>query len=92
MICLNKQYVAEKIAQNTYKIDESGVANCYLLIGEERALLIDTGCGAGNLKEAVLKLTQKPLLGALTHRHPDHAGGARQSGTDDAHKDEKKPI
>ena len=92
MICLNKHYVAEKIAKNTYKIDESGVANCYLLIGEERALLIDTGCGAGNLKEAVLKLTQKPLLVALTHRHPDHAGGARQFGTYYVHKDDKKTI
>lgn len=25
MICLNKYYVAEKIANDTYKIDESGV-------------------------------------------------------------------
>ena len=73
MVYLNKYYVAEKIAENTYKIDESGVANCYLLIGDEKALLIDTGCGAGNLKEAVEKITNKPLYVAVTHRHPDHA-------------------
>ena len=70
MICLNKHYIAEKIAKNTYKIDESGVANCYLLLGDDKALLIDTGCGAGNLKEAVSKLTHKPLIVAVTHRHP----------------------
>lgn len=92
MICLNKHYEAEKIAQDTYKIDESGVANCYLLIGEEKALLIDTGCGAGNLKEAVEKLTHKPLIVAVTHRHPDHAGGAWQFGTYYVHKDDKKTI
>ncbi len=92
MICLNKHYLAEKIAKDTYKIDESGVVNCYLLVGEERALLIDTGCGAGNLKEAVSKLTQKPLFVAVTHRHPDHAGGAWQFGTYYVHKDDKKTI
>lgn len=92
MICLNKHYIAEKIAKNTYKIDESGVANCYLLLGDDKALLIDTGCGAGNLKEAVSKLTHKPLIVAVTHRHPDHAGGAWQFGTYYVHKDDKKTI
>lgn len=92
MICLNKQYEAEKIAKNTYKIDESGVANCYLLIGDEKALLIDTGCGAGNLKEAVEKLTHKPLVVAVTHRHPDHAGGAWQFGAYYVHENDKKPV
>ena len=92
MIYLNQYYVAEKIAKNTYKIDESGVANCYLFIGDENALLIDTGCGAGNLKEAVKKLTNKPLFVAVTHRHPDHAGGAWQFGTYYMHKDDKKIL
>ena len=92
MICLNKQYEAEKIAKNTYKIDESGVANCYLLIGDEKALLIDTGCGAGNLKGAVSKLTHKPVIVAVTHRHPDHAGGAWQFGECYVHEADKKPV
>ena len=92
MISLNKQYAAEKIAENTYKIDESGMANCYLLIGDNKALLIDTGCGAGNLKEAVGKLTEKPVIVAVTHRHPDHAGGAWQFGTYYVHRDDKKIV
>ncbi len=92
MICLNQQYEAEKIAENTYKIDESGVANCYLLIGDDKALLIDTGCGAGNLKEAVSKLTDKPLFVAVTHRHPDHAGGAWQFGRFYVHENDKKAL
>lgn len=92
MISLNKHYVAEKIAHNTYKINESGVANCYLLIGENRALLIDTGCGAGNLKEAVEKITEKPIVVAVTHRHPDHAGGAWQFGSYYVHRDDKKIL
>ncbi len=92
MIYLNEYYVAEKIAEDTYRIDEGGVANCYLLIGSERALLVDTGCGAGDLKEAVSKLTKKPIYVALTHRHPDHAGGAWQFGTYYVHKDDKRVL
>lgn len=92
MIYLNKHYVAEKIAKDTYRIDESGVANCYLLIGDDKALLIDTGCGAGNLKEAVSRLTHKPVVVAVTHRHPDHAGGAWQFSTCYVHKEDKKVI
>ena len=92
MIYLNKHYVAQKIAKNTYKIDESGVANCYLLIGDNKALLIDTGCGAGDLKKAVAKLTEKPIVVTVTHRHPDHAGGAWQFGSCFVHKDDKRKI
>jgi hydroxyacylglutathione hydrolase len=65
----------ELIAPNTYRIDEATIANCYLLIGEKKALLIDTGDGVGNLLETVESLTNKPVEVVLTHRHCDHAGG-----------------
>ena len=47
----------------------------YLLEGDEKALLIDTGYGAENLREYVEKLTSKPILVVNTHYHPDHAAG-----------------
>lgn len=65
----------EEIAPQTYRIDEGGIANTYLLIGKEKALLIDSGLGVGNLKETVQGLTSLPVILALTHRHCDHAGG-----------------
>ncbi|MBU3145830.1 hypothetical protein [Clostridium sp. CF012] len=37
-------HTVEQIAPNTYRIDENGAVNCYLAVGKERALLIDTGC------------------------------------------------
>ena len=37
----------------------------YLLEGDEKALLIDTGYGAENLREYVEKLTSKPISGAI---------------------------
>ncbi|MDR1904937.1 MAG: MBL fold metallo-hydrolase [Treponema sp.] len=49
---------------------------CYLLEGRERALLIDTLAGAGNLKAFVRELTDLPVTPVLTHGHMDHAGGA----------------
>ena len=85
MIYLDDYHAAEEIGLRTYRIDEKGMANCYLLIGKESALLIDTGCGAGNLKKCVLKLTDKPVTVAVTHRHPDHIGSVRQFGEYYAH-------
>lgn len=53
----------------------NGTENMYLLEGDERALLIDTGYGAGNLRAFVEKLTNKPIVVVNTHFHPDHAAG-----------------
>lgn len=70
-----KFHEAEKIAVNTWKISEAGMVNCYLLTGEKRALLIDTGWGLGDIRKIILKITNLPLAAVLTHMHPDHAGG-----------------
>ena len=47
----------------------------YLLEGEDRALLIDAGAWMPHLAETVAKLTDKPVMVALTHGHGDHVGG-----------------
>lgn len=52
-----------------------GRQNIYLLEGNERALLIDTGYGTGTLRHFVESLTDKPVIAANTHFHRDHAGG-----------------
>lgn len=69
-------YMAWKVDDRTWIINfMNGTENMYLLEGEEKALLIDTGYGVGNLREFVEKLTDKELLVANTHYHPDHAAG-----------------
>ena len=40
---MRTDYPIRKIVDDTYMISDFGIANCYLLIGEERALLIDCG-------------------------------------------------
>lgn len=55
---------------------EETIAN--LVIGRQKAALIDTGCGIGNLRQAVEAVTAKPVIVINTHTHPDHLGSNRQ--------------
>lgn len=79
-------YKIEEISENTYRIEENGAVNCYLLIGDTKALLVDACWGIGNLKHCVTHLTKKPIIVAVTHMHPDHIGGTFQFGNFYAHK------
>ena len=49
----------------------------YLVVGEEKALLIDTGFGIYSLKEKVRGITELPVTVVNTHAHPDHMGLCR---------------
>lgn len=66
----------KEISPNTFEIGEFDCASVFLLIGDEKAMLIDTGVGIGDLKGFVEKLTDKPLMVCYTHNHIDHVGGA----------------
>ena len=64
-----------EIGYKTYAINEYGLDAMFLLVGSEKALLIDTGTGVFDLPALVRSITDKPLQVVLTHGHPDHAGG-----------------
>jgi len=49
-----------------------------LVIGEQKAVLIDTGCGIGDLRKAVEAITTLPVMVVNTHTHLDHLGSNRQ--------------
>jgi glyoxylase-like metal-dependent hydrolase (beta-lactamase superfamily II) len=46
----------------------------YLVLGDERAALIDSGMGIGNIRAEVERLTDLPLVVVNTHAHFDHVG------------------
>ncbi len=65
-----------EFAPNTYEIDEFDCVSVFLFVGTERALLLDTGTGVGDIRGLVEALTDKPYDVVLTHAHMDHVGGA----------------
>ena len=65
-------YIAKQIAPDTWQILSSGDYH-YLLAGDDEAIAIDTGYGAGNLREYLEKLCGKPVRRVInTHHHFDH--------------------
>jgi glyoxylase-like metal-dependent hydrolase (beta-lactamase superfamily II) len=54
---------------------------CYLIIGDKRALLFDSGMGMGHLGEIVRRLTALPVVVLNSHTHFDHVGGNSEFST-----------
>ena len=50
----------------------------YLILGEKRALLFDTGLGVGKISAVVARLTPLPVTAINSHTHFDHVGGNAQ--------------
>jgi glyoxylase-like metal-dependent hydrolase (beta-lactamase superfamily II) len=50
-------------------------ANCFLVLGAERDLLVDTGMGVAPLRPLIAELSSRPLIVFTTHAHIDHVGG-----------------
>ena len=61
-----------------YSIKDKMEVYCWLIVGEDEALLFDTGYGIGDLPGEVRKITDKPITVILSHGHADHALGACQ--------------
>ncbi|BBF44929.1 hypothetical protein lbkm_3669 [Lachnospiraceae bacterium KM106-2] len=70
-------FTVDRIDETTYVISEQEhweETHCYLLLGESKALLIDTGLGVAKLSEVTKRLTSLPIEVVLTHAHWDHMG------------------
>lgn len=70
-----------KLNDHLYQLSEnisSQVAvQMYLVVGSQKAALIDSGYGlSGDLDKVVRTITDLPVTVLLTHCDPDHAGGA----------------
>jgi hydroxyacylglutathione hydrolase len=63
------------ICKNTWLVQGDGCTS-YLVVGEERGVLIDTGFAIENIQEYAQSLTDVPVRWAAnTHGHFDHTGG-----------------
>ena len=75
---------------NEYITQIIGLAGeqCYLIEGNDRALLFDGLCGEGSLKSFVRELTDLPVQMVLSHAHPDHCGAVFEYGECYMHPDD----
>ena len=73
-----EQAIINRINDCTFRFTESALGAdvyMYLLIGSEKALLIDTGYGFTDVPSEIRKLTDLPLTVINTHGHLDHVHG-----------------
>lgn len=95
---INPYFQVFRLRENLYGLYSdslSGVADqwVYLLVGPEKALVVDTGYGVGDLKGLIREIIgQKPLIVVVTHGHPDHAQGNAQFDRVYCHKYEVEAI
>ena len=72
--------------------DRIAASNAYLVCGTEKAMLIDTAYGIGDLKALCSELTDLPVFVVNTHNHHDHTGGNMRFGACFMHElDADKP-
>ena len=67
------QYQIVTIGDGFYSIEENGVRS-FLICGADKAMLIDTGFGSGDLKSVASRLTQLPVVLVNSHADGDHIG------------------
>jgi glyoxylase-like metal-dependent hydrolase (beta-lactamase superfamily II) len=64
-----------------YEPHQSEEVISYLIVGENRALLFDTGMGIGDIKKVTATLTKLPIMVLNSHTHNDHVGDNWQFDT-----------
>jgi glyoxylase-like metal-dependent hydrolase (beta-lactamase superfamily II) len=72
------EFRTEKVSDRITRIYAFSSELMYLVEGDERAALLDSGSGIGFVRPLVEKLTDKPVVVLLTHGHVDHAMGASE--------------
>ncbi len=70
-------YQANPIMEGFCTIDE-GMVRSFLLTGEERSILVDTGACGENLRAFCETLTDRPITVLTTHADGDHTAAHKQ--------------
>jgi hydroxyacylglutathione hydrolase len=71
-------FAIEDLGQGTFAIGEPRYYQqnySYLIVGETRAVLFDSGSGTRDISSVVGRLTKLPITVIVSHLHFDHLGG-----------------
>ena len=64
-----------RVSESAYLIEDDRNATAYVVVGSEKALVVDTCFGFENYAEVVASITSLPTIVVNTHAHGDHCGG-----------------
>lgn len=70
-------FTTHEVLPHVFHIQDAMGVCMTLLVGEQSALLVDTGYGLEDVQDHVRSITHLPLTVLITHGHHDHALGAR---------------
>ncbi len=70
---MDTKFAVLLVGQGIYRVCNSSGHTFYIVTGEERSAVIDTGCTPGReIIPLIRQYTQKPLSLIITHAHSDH--------------------
>ena len=72
---MNERIKLTQLTPYVWLMDDAGEATGYVVIGSEKAAVIDTMNGWADVKAVARKLTELPLVVINTHGHCDHIYG-----------------
>ena len=67
--------IKKQLSDHIWLLDDKGDSTGFVVIGSEKAMVIDTMNGSENVYDVVRSITDLPLILVNTHGHPDHIGG-----------------
>jgi glyoxylase-like metal-dependent hydrolase (beta-lactamase superfamily II) len=76
MFGVTREYFSVKsLGDGITLIQDLSSVHFYLIEGKEKAALLDTGTGIGDLNTKLKELTELPVIVLNSHGHVDHVGG-----------------
>ena len=68
-------FTTRELHPGVWLVAEPSHVNSWLVVGDERAVLLDTGLGIAPIRPVAERLTDRPVSVLNTHAHFDHIGG-----------------
>jgi len=85
-------FATRELPDGVFLVAEPAHVNSFLVVGSERAVLVDSGLGIGRVRPVVESLTDRPVSVVNTHHHWDHVGGNEEFEETAIHELGEKPL